>query len=392
MDIKQQINILLRGVSDIVSLEELKQKLLTGKPLTIKLGVDPTSKDLHLGHTVILRKLRQFQDLGHRIIFIIGDFTAKIGDPSGRDTTRPLLTEEEILQNAKTYQEQVFKILDKSKTEIVYNSKWLNLIGIEGLLKLCSKYTVARMLERDDFEKRFKNNVPITILEFIYPLLQGYDSVAIKSDVELGGNDQKFNLIVGRELQKDAGQSPQVIMTMPLLEGTDGVLKMSKSYKNYISITDSPKDMFGKIMSIPDSLMLRYYELLTDEDVEEVKHFCETDPRNAKSKLAYLIVKQYYDKTTAEIQKEEFDNVFKEKKVPEDIKELRLKSQKYELVDLINKTGIIKSRSEIKRLISQGGIKINKEKITHNVEINLDKNQTIILQIGKINFVKIIPE
>lgn len=392
MNIDYQLNLLLRGVVDIVSVEELKEKLLTGKPLTVKLGVDPTSKDLHLGHTVILRKLRQFQDFGHRIVFIIGDFTARIGDPSGRDSTRPLLTEKEILENAKTYQEQVFKILDKTKTEVVYNSQWLNSLGIDGLLKLCSKYTVARMLERDDFEKRFKNNVPITILEFIYPLLQGYDSVAIKSDIELGGNDQKFNLIVGRELQKDAGQKPQVIMTLPLLEGTDGVRKMSKSYQNYISINDTPKDMFGKIMSIPDSLMLRYYELLTDEDMTKIKPFCETDPRNAKAYLAYTIVKQYYGEEIAKKQKEEFDTVFKEKKVPTDIKEIKLKSQKYELVDLVNMTGILKSKSEIKRLISQGGIKVNQQKVTQNVEITLEPNKDIILQIGKINFVKIVPQ
>ncbi|MFQ3676269.1 MAG: tyrosine--tRNA ligase, partial [Endomicrobiia bacterium] len=269
---------------------------------------------------------------------------------------------------------------------------WLNKIGIEGLLKLCSRYTVARMLERDDFEKRFKNNVPITILEFIYPLLQGYDSVAIKSDIELGGNDQKFNLIVGRELQKDAGQKPQVIMTMPLLEGTDGVRKMSKSYNNYISITEFPKDMFGKIMSIQDSLMLRYYELLTDEDMTKIKPFCESDPRNAKANLAYLIVKQYYGEEVAKRQKEEFDSVFKEKKVPKDIKELKLKSQKYELLDLVSRTGIVKSKTEIKRLLAQGGIKVNQEKVFQNIEIDLEVNKSIILQIGKINFIKIISE
>ncbi|MCX7940241.1 MAG: tyrosine--tRNA ligase, partial [Endomicrobia bacterium] len=234
-EIEQQLKILLRGISEIVSVDELKQKLQRKKQLTVKLGVDPTAPDIHLGHTVILRKLRQFQDLGHKVVFIIGDFTAKIGDPSGRDTTRPMLSEEEILSNAKTYTQQVFKILDKDKTEVVYNSQWLYPLGIDGLLQLCSKYTVARMLERDDFNQRYKNNIPISILEFIYPLLQGYDSIAIKADVELGGNDQKFNLIVARELQKDAGLEPQVIITMPLLEGTDGVRKMSKSYKNYIA-------------------------------------------------------------------------------------------------------------------------------------------------------------
>ncbi len=392
MNIEQQLEILLRGISDIVSVQELKEKLLLAKPLVVKLGVDPTSKDLHLGHTVILRKLKQFQDLGHKIVFIIGDFTAKVGDPSGRDSTRPMLTEVEILHNAKTYQDQVFKILDKDKTEVVYNSRWLGSLGVDGILNLCSKYTVARMLERDDFEKRFKNNTPITILEFIYPLLQGYDSVSIKADVELGGNDQKFNLIVGRELQKDVGQKPQVILTMPLLEGTDGVRKMSKSYNNYISITESPQDMFGKIMSIPDNLMLRYYELLTDEDMKIIKHFCETDPRNAKSNLAQIIVGQYYGKETAVKQKEIFDKTFKEKKIPDDIKEIKVKKQKYDLLELINKTGIIKSKSEIKRLINQGGIKINQQKVTQNIEVNLENYNELIVQIGKLNFIKIVVE
>ncbi|MDD3065904.1 MAG: tyrosine--tRNA ligase, partial [Endomicrobiaceae bacterium] len=252
-----------RGTNEIISEEELKKKLSSGKKLRIKLGVDPTAPDLHLGHSVIINKLKTFQDLGHQVVFLIGDFTARIGDPSGRSATRPMMTEEQIMKNVKTYQDQVFKILDKSKTEVVFNGKWLSALGIEGLLKLASKHTVAQMLVRDDFEKRYKNDVPISIVEFMYPLLQAYDSVVLKADVELGGNDQKFNLLLGRDMQRDDGQEPQIVITMPLLEGTDGVRKMSKSYNNYISLNDAPNEMFGKIMSISDELMYRYYELLT---------------------------------------------------------------------------------------------------------------------------------
>ncbi len=391
IDTEEQINIILRGVSEIISVDELKQKLQKKKQLRIKLGVDPTAPDIHIGHTVILRKLRQFQDLGHKVIFIIGDFTAKIGDPSGRDYTRPILSEEEILSNAKTYTQQVFKILDKEKTEVLYNSQWLYPLGITGLLQLCSKYTVARMLERDDFNYRYKNNFPITILEFIYPLLQGYDSVAIKADVELGGNDQKFNLVVGRELQKDAGLEPQVIITMPLLEGTDGVKKMSKSYKNYIAINDNPKDMFGKIMSIPDSIMLKYFELLTDENMNEVKKMVQENPRDAKSYLAYLIVKQYYGEEIAKNQQEEFERVFSKKEIPSDIPVINVKKGKYEIIDLLAEFNLVSSKSEAKRLINQGGIKINSQKInTPNYVLDLsNKNAEVLIQIGKLKFAKL---
>ncbi len=390
MIIEQQLKTLLRGVSDIVSVEELKQKLEKKKQLTVKLGVDPTAPDIHLGHTVILRKLRQFQDFGHKVVFIIGDFTARIGDPSGRDTTRPMLSEEEILANAKTYTQQVFKILDKDKTEVVYNSQWLYPLGIDGLLQLCSKYTVARMLERDDFSLRYKNNQPITILEFIYPLLQGYDSVAIKADVELGGNDQKFNLIVGRELQKDVGLEPQVIITMPLLEGTDGVKKMSKSYKNYIALSDTSKDMFGKIMSIPDNIMLKYFELLTDEDMDKVKKMIETNPRDAKMYLGYLIVKQYYGEEVAKKEKEEFERVFSKREIPTDIPVVYVKKGKYGLVDLLFEQKLVSSKSEAKRLLSQGGIKIDSKKAEDvNLILDLENQDEILIQIGKLKFVKI---
>lgn len=391
IDIENQLKIILRGVSDIVSVEELKQKLQKKKQLTVKLGVDPTAPDIHLGHTVILRKLRQFQDLGHKVVFIIGDFTARIGDPSGRDTTRPILSEEEILANAKTYTQQVFKILDKEKTEIAYNSQWLYPLGISGLLQLCSKYTVARMLERDDFSQRYKNNVPITILEFIYPLLQGYDSVAIKADVEIGGNDQKFNLVVGRELQKDANLEPQVIITMPLLEGTDGVKKMSKSYKNYISLNDTPKDMFGKVMSIPDNIMLKYFELLTDEDMDKIKKFIDENPRQAKSYLACLIVKQYYGEEIAKKQQEEFDRVFSKKEIPSDVPVINIKKGRYEIVNLLAEYNLVSSKSEAKRLIQQGGIKIDSQKVdTPNYVLDLSqKNGEVLIQIGKLKFVKL---
>jgi len=390
MEIEEQLKVLLRGVSEIVSVEELEQKLKKKKQLTVKLGVDPTAPDIHLGHTVILRKLRQFQDFGHKVVFIIGDFTAKIGDPSGRDSTRPLLSEEEILANAKTYTQQVFKILDKDKTEVVYNSQWLYPLGIDGLLQLCSKYTVARMLERDDFSLRYKNNQPITILEFIYPLLQGYDSVAIKADVELGGNDQKFNLIVGRELQKDAGLEPQVIITMPLLEGTDGVKKMSKSYKNYIALNDTSKDMFGKIMSIPDNIMLKYFELLTDEDMQKVKEMVETNPRDAKMYLAYLIVKQYYGEEIAKKEKEEFERVFSKKELPSDIPIISVKKGRYNLIDFLVQQKLVNSKSEAKRLISQGGIKINSKKVEDvNTMLDLENQDEIFIQIGKLKFVKL---
>ncbi len=390
IDIQKQLEIISRGTTEIISQEELKEYLTTKKQLRVKFGIDPTASDIHLGHTVILHKLRQFQDLGHKVIFIIGDFTARIGDPSGRDSTRPLLSEEEIIENAKTYTQQMFKILDKTKTEVVYNSQWLYHLGIDGLIQLCSKYTVARMLERDDFNFRYKNNLPITILEFIYPLLQGYDSVAVKADVEIGGNDQKFNLLMGRELQKDAGQKPQVVITMPLLEGTDGVRKMSKSYNNYISINDTPKDMFGKIMSIPDNIMLKYFELLTNEDMDKIKHMCETDPRNAKSYLAYLIVKQYYGESVAIYEKEQFDKIFKEKQVPDNIPEIKVEKQTYKLVDLLVKLNLVNSKNEAKRLILQGGIKINQKKVLENIEIDFNKVGHINLQIGKIKFAKIV--
>ena len=350
------------------------------------MGVDPTAPDMHLGHTVLLNKLRVFQDMGHTIVFIIGDFTARIGDPSGRSETRPIMSEEAILANAKTYQEQVYKILDEKKMEAVFNSSWLYPLGIEGLLKLASKYTVARMLERDDFEKRFKSATPISIIEFLYPLLQGYDSVAVRSDVELGGNDQKFNLLVGREMQKDAGQEPQVVITMPLLEGTDGVRKMSKSYGNYIALNDTPQDIFGKLMSVPDDIMYKYYELLTDADLKSVKAM---HPREAKADLAEKLTARYHGLAAAKNARAGFDRIFSKKDTPEDIEHYACPHKTIKLTDLLLAAGLVSSKNEARRLIEQGGIKIDGEKVPSEKEIIIENE--CIIQAGKRKFKKVIP-
>ncbi|OGS17794.1 MAG: tyrosine--tRNA ligase [Elusimicrobia bacterium RIFOXYA2_FULL_50_26] len=375
-----------RGTVEIISEKELENKLQRGKPLRIKLGVDPTAPDMHLGHTVLLNKLRVFQDMGHTIVFIIGDFTARIGDPSGRSETRPIMSEEAILANAKTYQEQVYKILDEKKMEVVFNSSWLYPLGIEGLLKLASKYTVARMLERDDFEKRFKSATPISIIEFLYPLLQGYDSVAVRSDVELGGNDQKFNLLVGREMQKDAGQEPQVVITMPLLEGTDGVRKMSKSYGNYIALNDTPQDIFGKLMSVPDDIMYKYYELLTDADLKSVKAM---HPREAKADLAEKLTARYHGLAAAKNARAGFDRIFSKKDTPEDIEHYACPHKTIKLTDLLLAAGLVSSKNEARRLIEQGGIKIDGEKVPSEKEIIIENE--CIIQAGKRKFKKVIP-
>ena len=373
-----------RGTNEIISEEELVKKLNSGKKLRIKLGVDPTAPDLHLGHSVIINKLKTFQDLGHQIVFLIGDFTARIGDPSGRSATRPMMTEEQIMANIKTYQDQVFKILDREKTEVVFNSKWLNALGIEGLLKLASKHTVAQMLVRDDFEKRFKADIPISIVEFMYPLLQAYDSVALQADVELGGNDQKFNLLLGRDMQRDAGQEPQVVITMPLLVGTDGVKKMSKSYKNYIALNDKPQDMFGKLMSISDELMMVYYELLTQENLEEIK---QMHPKEAKMKLGMIIVERYWGKESAQTAKDEFNKIFANNDLPKEIEVYKCDKDKIKLSELLFVSKMVASKNEARRLIEQGGAKVNNEKVTTDIEIEI-KDGTI-LQAGKRKFKKI---
>ncbi|MDI6641702.1 MAG: tyrosine--tRNA ligase [Elusimicrobiota bacterium] len=379
---------LKRGIVNIVSEEELTKKLSEKKRLRIKFGIDPTSPDLHLGHTVLLRKLRLFQEYGHKIIFIIGDFTARIGDPSGQDKTRPIMTEAEILKNAKTYQEQVFKILDESKTEIVYNSSWLFSLGLQGILELSRHVTVAQMLHRADFKKRFEKEIDITILEFLYPLLQGYDSVAIKSDVELGGTDQLFNLLMGRQIQSTFGQDPQVIITLPLLVGTDGKMKMSKSYKNYIALNDTPKEMYGKIMSLPDDLMLIYFELLTDFDLDEIKRQIKTDPRDAKSQLAYEITKQYHGEKAAKNAQTEFDRIFSKRQLPEEIPVFKSEKKSWRLVELLVASNLALTKNEARRLISQGAVEIDNKKIAADTQLTIDHE--LVIRAGKRKFTRVV--
>ncbi len=382
----KDLEIIRRGTVEVISPEELKEKLNRRKPLRVKFGADPTAPDIHLGHTVVLQKLKQFQDLGHQIVFIIGDFTARIGDPSERSEARKPLTTEEINKNAKTYQKQVFKILDKKKTEVVFNSEWLDKMSSSDVLELSSHSTVAQMLARADFKERFNREIDISILEFIYPLLQAYDSIKVKADVEIGGTDQKFNLLMGRQLQRDFNQEPQVIITMPLLEGTDGVKKMSKSYGNYIGITEPPKEMFGKIMSISDELMVKYYELLTEENLDKVKRM---HPRQAKDELAKKLVQKYYSETEAEKAEEEFERVFVKRELPEEIKEIRIREKKIWVVDLLVKVGLATSKNEAKRLIIQGSVKINQKRIKDsNMDLLMDREY--IVQVGRRKFRRII--
>ncbi|WP_114457331.1 MULTISPECIES: tyrosine--tRNA ligase [unclassified Halanaerobium] len=403
MDINKQVEILKRGVSDLISEEELKEKLIEAekeeRPLKVKLGLDPTAPDIHLGHTVVLRKLKQFQDLGHEVYLIIGDFTGMIGDPSGKSETRKQLTREEVVENARTYKEQFSKVLDRDKTKLVFNGDWLGELNFADVLELSSKYTVARMLERDDFSKRYQQEKPIGIHEFFYPLMQGYDSVAINADVELGGTDQRFNLLVGRNLQKEYGQKPQVVIMMPLLEGLDGVNKMSKSLGNYIGIYDKPSDMYGKIMSIPDDLILRYFELLTDvssEKLAEIKEKLNQDnfnPMSFKKELAYMIVKEYHDKDAAENAAAEFENVFSKGNLPEDIPVIEIDSSDLEdgelwIVKLVAATGLVDSNSQARRMIKQGAVTIDDKKY-EKINLNIKVKDGMIIQIGKRRFAKI---
>lgn len=390
---EEQLGIIKRGVVEIIEEEELLKKLKEGRPLKVKAGFDPTAPDLHLGHTVLLQKLRQFQQLGHEVYFVIGDFTAMIGDPTGRSETRPPLSREEVLENAKTYEHQVFKILDPEKTNIVFNSTWLSGLGTEGIIKLAGKYTVARMLERDDFSKRFKEGIPIYIHEFIYPLLQGYDSVFLKADVELGGTDQKFNLLVGRDLQRAFGQEPQVCITLPLLVGLDGVRKMSKSYQNYVAIQEEPESMFGKIMSISDDLMWDYYTLLTDYTEEEIENFKKNlHPMDAKKKLAYFIVERFHGKEQADKALEFFVKTFSEREFPEDAPIIEvpygLKRRAYEL---LFELGIESSKNSARRVVEGGGLRINGAKVEDpNQEIEIKGE--LRLQVGKKRFYRVVPK
>lgn len=398
--IEKQLSLIKRGTVEIIREEELKAKLektiKTNKPLVVKAGFDPTAPDIHLGHTVLLRKMRHFQELGHKVIFLIGDHTAMIGDPSGVSKTRPRLTKEEVTRNAETYKKQISKVLDISRLEIRFNSEWLDKMGAFGIGELVSKYTVNRMLERDDFSKRHKQQKPISILEFLYPLLQGYDSVALKADVELGGTDQKFNLLVGRDIQISYGQEPQVVITMPLLEGLNGVQKMSKSLGNYVGINEPPKDMYGKLMSISDELMYKYYELLTNEDVETIKKDVadgRLHPKKAKSNLAKIIVTQYHSEKEALRQEEEFERAFRDKGFPNDIpidKFVSVYEGDVPLIDLIgsfeNRLNI-KSKSEAKRLIREGAVEIDGNKVT-DVNFKFAPNREYKIRIGK-KFAKI---
>ncbi|PWM81324.1 MAG: tyrosine--tRNA ligase [Succinivibrio sp.] len=390
-DIEKALREIARGAEEIIPLDELKKKLESGRQLTIKLGMDPTAPDIHLGHTVILNKLRTFQKLGHKIVLIIGDFTASIGDPSGKNTTRPELPREQIIENAKTYAEQAFKILDKDLTEIRYNSEWCEKLGAAGTIKLASKLTVARMLERDDFSKRFASQQPIAIHEFLYPLFQGYDSVAIKSDVELGGTDQKFNLLMGRELQKDAGMEPQCVLMMPLLVGLDGVVKMSKSKHNYIGVTEAPKEMFGKIMSISDDLMWSYYDLLSFKNVDEIKavhdkcNSGEMNPRDAKIELGREIVARYHGEEAANAAVEGFKSQFAKGALPEDIPEVTVTSTT--IPNLLKDAGLCASTSDAMRMIKQSAVKCDGKVITDK-SAPVEKGSAI-WQVGKRRFAKV---
>lgn len=393
--VEEQLEIIRRGTIEIVPEEELIEKLKRSKkenkPLKIKLGVDPTRPDLHLGHSVILRKMRQFQDLGHEVILIIGGFTAMIGDPTGQNKTRPPLTLAEVKENAQTYIEQANSILDESKLTLTNNYDWLGEMDFMDVVKLSSKLTVARMIERDDFSKRFEKNEPISLHEFLYPLAQGQDSVHLKSDVELGGTDQKFNLLVGRHLQKEDGQEPQVCLMMPLLVGTDGSMKMSKSYDNYIGINEDPNDMYGKALSIPDDLIYTYYELVTDIETAKlpaVKEKTEADPRNAKHDLAFTIVRMYHGEEAAKGAKNHFEQTVINKEVPDDAPEFFFETGKeIRLLDIVAETGFSPSNGETKRMIKQGGISIDDKKITDkNHSLTFSEGDEFALKVGKRNF------
>ncbi|UHA75800.1 tyrosine--tRNA ligase [Paenibacillus sp. 481] len=402
-EVERQLHIISRGTAEIVPVEELKQKLVkslaTGEPLRIKLGLDPSAPDIHVGHTVVLHKLRQFQELGHEVQLLIGDFTGRIGDPTGKSETRKQLTEEDVQRNAETYKKQIFKILDPEQTKVVYNSTWLSPMSFADVVTLAAKVTVARMLERDDFTKRYQAGLPISIHEFFYPLMQGMDSVALKSDVELGGTDQKFNLLMGRTLQKEYGQEAQITITMPLLEGLDGVQKMSKSLGNYIGIDEEPNEIYGKAMSVPDELMVKYYELVTDYTNEEMAALKQgladgtVHPRDAKMRLGYTLVRMYHGTEAAEAAQQHFVTVFQQRALPTDIEEQVVPASELEngsirIMNLLTFLGMASSNGEAKRSIQQGAVKINEQKIDDpNAEVTLQAGD--VVQVGKRKFAKI---
>lgn len=395
MSIEESLEIIRRGAEEILLESELEKKLARGKPLRIKAGFDPTAPDLHLGHTVLINKLRQFQELGHEILFLIGDFTGMIGDPTGKSQTRPPLTREQVVVNAQSYTDQVFKILDPQRTKVVFNSEWMNGVGAAGMIQLAAKHTVARMLERDDFSKRYKSGQPIAIHEFLYPLIQGWDSVELRADVELGGTDQKFNLLVGRQLQEAEGLEPQVVVTMPILEGLDGVQKMSKSLGNYIGITDAPDEMFGKVMSISDELMWRYFELLSFRGLEDIAALKQqiargANPRDTKFELAGELVARFHSKEAAERAQQAFVDRFQKGAMPEEIAECVLAAVEggLPIANALKEAGLVSSTSEAHRMIKQGAVRIDGEKLEDRDRV-FASGDVVICQVGKRKFAKI---
>ncbi|WP_234123664.1 tyrosine--tRNA ligase [Clostridium hydrogenum] len=396
INIEEQIKIISKGADEIINIDDLVEKLKRSQeknqPLVVKLGLDPSAPDIHIGHAVVLRKIKQLQDMGHKAVIIIGDFTGMIGDPTGKSKTRKQLTREQVIENAKTYEKQIFKILDRNKTELKFNSEWLSKLNFAEVIELASKYTVTRMLEREDFKNRFKNHVSIGIHEFFYPLMQAYDSVAIKADIELGGTDQKFNVLMGRMLQREYKQESQVVMFMPILEGIDGVEKMSKSLGNYIGINEDANIMYEKVMKIPDNLIIKYFELATDvhpDEIEKIKCRLESEgvnPRDVKMELAREIVKLYHDDESAVLAEEHFKTIFQKNQIPNDIKEI--KAEAYEnIIDIIVKAELIASKSEVRRLIKQGGVKLNGRVVE---DFHLTLKSSDIIKVGKAKFVKIL--
>ncbi len=393
--IDRQIDIIRRGCDELLREPELREKLATGRPLRIKAGFDPTAPDLHLGHTVLINKLRQFQELGHHVLFLIGDFTGMIGDPTGKNATRPPLTREEVARNAETYTAQVFRILDRSRTEVVFNSTWMDRMSAVDMIKLAASHTVARMLERDDFSKRYRGNQPIAIHEFLYPLVQGYDSVVLKADVELGGTDQKFNLLMGRELQKHHGQPPQCILTMPLLEGLDGVNKMSKSLGNYVGIQEPPNEIFGKLMSVSDELMWRYIDLLSFESIETIRQWRKEvaggrNPRDIKVALAQEMVARFHGAAAARDALTDFESRFKQHEIPDDVPEVKLVAEPggLTIVVALKQAGLTASTSDALRMLAQGGVKMDGEKISDK-SLKLARGASVVLQVGKRKFARV---
>lgn len=394
-DVAQVMETIKRGAVEVIVENELRERLALGKPLRIKLGFDPTAPDIHIGHTVALNKLRQFQELGHQVLFLVGDFTALIGDPTGKSATRKPLSHDEVLVNAKTYEEQAFKILDPARTTVMFNSEWMEKCTASDLIRLAATHTVARMLERDDFEKRYRSNAPIAIHEFLYPLIQGYDSVVMRADVELGGTDQKFNLLVGRELQKHFGQKPQCVITMPLLEGLDGVQKMSKSLGNYIGITDPPDEMFGKVMSISDELMWRYFELLSFKSSKEISQWREAvvqgkNPRDVKFLLAQELVARFYDQRAAEQAQQNFVERFRHHELPQDLPEQSVQTSEnaMAIAYILKSAGLVASTSEAIRMIKQGAVKIDGERVT-DIQLTIPVSESHLYQVGRRRFAKV---